>query len=326
MFENGPDIESLFNYKDLVINYYSERRGDDQRMKMRKKYSYIAIILIVFLFSACQKKVSNFDSTNKASNSTESATSIPDEIKSLLTLGKYSDSVELNGKRDSLSVIQKNQKFLFPKCRILSVSYSTFSEDSTFLSLNKKEILKLIDLIEDSPILKDGDSLSNYGIADNMQEKYTKLCIIYENSHGDLQNVWLNTFKGNILHFYDTSGEDYRIGPNEELVKFITKHADYRVLSTTDFNKIKRITVKYNEEEYNLSDDATKKFVKALRKLDKREDEFHDSNLTAIAYTSDGDIYHIKAAAGEYSENDIAIEGACYSNAENLIHLLEKQK
>ena len=68
------------------------------------------------------------------------------------------------------------------------------------------------------------------------------------------------------------------------------------------------------------------KFVKPLKKLDKRQDEFHDSNLTAIAYTSDGDTYHIKVAAGEYSENDIAIEGTCYSNAENLIHLLEKQK
>ena len=179
-------------------------------------------------------------------------------------------------------------------------------------------------MIENSPILKDGDSLSNYGINDNTQEKYAKLCIVYENSHGDLQNVWLNTFKGNILHFYDTSREDYRIGPNEELVKFITKHAGYRVLSATDFDKIKRITVKYNEEEYDLSDDTTKKFVKALKKLDKRQDEFHDSNLTAIAYTSDGDTYHIKVAAGEYSENDIAIEGACYSNAENLIHLLEK--
>lgn len=89
---------------------------------------------------------------NKTSNSTESTNSIPDEIKSLLILGKYSDNVELNGKRDSLSIIKKNQKFLFPKCRILSVSYSTFSEDSTFLSLNKKEILKLIDLIENSPI------------------------------------------------------------------------------------------------------------------------------------------------------------------------------
>ncbi len=63
---------------------------------------------------------------------------------------------------------------------------------------------------------------------------------------------------GNILHFYDTSGEDYRIDPNEELVKFITKYAGYRVLSATDFDKIKRITVKYNEEEYELSDDATK--------------------------------------------------------------------
>ena len=87
-----------------------------------------------------------------------------------------------------------------------------------------------------------------------------------------------------------------------------------------------RGSVKYNEEEYDLSDDTTKKFVKALKKLDKRQDEIHDSNLTAIAFTSDGDMYHIKTAAGEYSENDIAIEGACYGNAKNLIHLLEKQE
>ena len=87
-----------------------------------------------------------------------------------------------------------------------------------------------------------------------------------------------------------------------------------------------RGSVKYNEEEYDLSDDTTKKFVKALKKLDKIQDEIHDSNLTAIAFTSDGDMYHIKIAAGEYSENDIAIEGACYGNAKNLIHLLEKQE
>ena len=181
-------------------------------------------------------------------------------------------------------------------------------------------------MIENSPILKDGDSLSNYGINDNTQEKYAKLCIVYENSHGDLQNVWLNTFKGNILHFYDTSREDYRIGPNEELVKFITKHAGYRVLSATDFDKIKRITVKYNEEEYDLSDDTTKKFVKALKKLDKRQDEFHDSNLTAIAYTSDGDTYHIKVAAGErlsYTQDDIHVNGhaiECRINAEDPLN------
>lgn len=50
----------------------------------------------------------------------------------------------------------------------------------------------------------------------------------------------------------------------------------------------------------------------------KRQDEFYGSNLTAIAYTSDGDMYRIKATAGEYSDNDIAIEGAYYSNAIKL--------
>lgn len=59
----------------------------------------------------------------------------------------------------------------------------------------------MIDLIEESPILKDGDSLSNYGVKDDTQEKYAKICIVYKNSRGEVQNVWLNTFKGDVLHF-----------------------------------------------------------------------------------------------------------------------------
>ena len=141
----------------------------------------------------------------------------------------------------------------------------------------------MIDLIEESPILKDGDSLSNYGVKENTQEKYAKICIVYKNNHGEVQNVWLNTFKGDVLHFCDSSGE-----------------------------------------EYQLSAKKTEQFIKAVKKLDKRQDEFHDYNLTALAYTSDGDVYHIKAGLGEYSENDIAIEGACYEEAENVVRLLEK--
>ena len=182
----------------------------------------------------------------------------------------------------------------------------------------------MIDLIEESPILKDGDSLSNYGVKEDTQEKYAKLCIVYENSHGDLQNVSLNTFKGDILHFYDFNGEDYRIGPNKQLVDFIIKHTGYRVLPATAFDKIEKITVKYNNKEYNLSAQNTAKFIKIIKKLDKRQDEFHDYNFTALAYTSDGDIYHIKAGIGEYSENDIAIEGACYEGTEEITQLLEK--
>ena len=69
---------------------------------------------------------------------------------------------------------------------------------------------------------------------------------------------------------------------------------------------------KYKNKENNLSAQNAAKFIKIIKKLDKRQDEFHDYNFTALAYTSDGDIYHIKAGIGEYSENDIAIEGACY--------------
>lgn len=275
------------------------------------------------IFSACSKKEGNFASSSTEISTTEAPNAMTDEIKSLLNLGKYDDVIELDGERDSRLLTKKDQKFLFPKCKILSVSYSTFSEDSTFLSLSKEEVLQLISLIENSSILKDGDSLSNYGVRDDTQEKYAKLCIVYENAHGELQNVWLHTFKGNVLHFYDFQGEDYRIGSNKELVDFVIEHVGYRVLSAENFDKIDRVTVEYDNEEYDLSADKTAEFIKAMKKLAKRQDEFHDYNLTAVAYTSDGDVYHIKTSLGEHSENEIAVEGACYGDAEAVIQILE---
>ena len=293
---------------------------------MKRRYSYIVIILIMCILSACHNKKEESASTsvNNTSPTTEVSNAISDEIRNLLELGEY-DDIELKGdERDTVSIVKNNQRFLFPECKVLSVTYTTFSEDATFLSLSKKEVFELINLIEESPILKDGDSLSNYGVKDDTQEKYAKICIVYKNSRGEVQNVWLNTFKGDVLHFYDSQGEDYRIGPNKKLVEFITNHVGYRVLSATDFDKIERIVVKYNNEEYQLSAKKTEQFIKAVKKVDKRQDEFHDSNLTALAYTSDGDVYHIKAGVGEYSENDIAIEGACYEGTENVVRLLEK--
>ena len=248
---------------------------------MKRRYSCIAIILIMCILSACHNKKEESVSTsvNDTSVTTEASNDISDETRKLLELGEY-DDIELKGNdRDAVSIVKNDQRFLFPECKVLSVTYTTFSENDTFLSLNKKEVLELIDLIEESPILKDGDSLSNYGVKDDTQEKYAKICIVYKNSRGEVQNVWLNTFKGDVLHFYDSSGEDYRIGPNKKLVEFITNRVGYRVLSTTDFDKIERIVVKYNNEEYQLSAKKTEQFIKAVKKLDKRQDEFHDSNL-----------------------------------------------
>lgn len=82
---------------------------------MRKKYSYIAIILIVFLFSACQKKEEKFNSTTKTSNSTESTNSIPDEIKSLLALGKYDDTHRNKWGKRFLFYNKKEAKVSFSK-------------------------------------------------------------------------------------------------------------------------------------------------------------------------------------------------------------------
>ena len=292
---------------------------------MKRRYSCIAIILIMCILSACHNKEESVStSVNDTGFTTEASNDISDETRKLLELGEY-DDIELKGNdRDAVSIVKNDQRFLFPECKVLSVTYTTFSEDDTFLSLNKKEALELINLIEESSILQDGDSLSNYGVKDDTQEKYAKICIVYKNSRGEVQNVWLNTFKGDVLHFYDSSGEDYRIGPNKKLVEFITNRVGYRVLSTTDFDKIERIVVKYNNEEYQLSVKKTEQFIKAVKKLDKRQEEFHDSNLTALAYTSDGDVYHIKTDVREYSENDIAIEGACYKGTENVVRLLEK--
>ena len=254
---------------------------------MKRRYSCIAIILIMCILSACHNKKEESVSTsvNDTSVTTEASNDISDETRKLLELGEY-DDIELKGNdRDAVSIVKNDQRLLFPECKVLSVTY---------------------------------------GVKDDTQEKYAKICIVYKNSRGEVQNVWLNTFKGDVLHFYDSSGEDYRIGPNKKLVEFITNRVGYRVLSTTDFDKIERIVVKYNNEEYQLSAKKTEQFIKAVKKLDKRQDEFHDSNLTALAYTSDGDVYHIKTDVREYSENDIAIEGACYKGTENVVRLLEK--
>ena len=164
---------------------------------MKRRYSCIAIILIMCILSACHNKKEKSVSTsvNDTGVTTEASNDISDETRKLLELGEY-DDIELKGNdRDSVSIVKNNQRFLFPECKVLSVTYTTFSENDTFLSLNKKEVLELIDLIEESPILKDGDSLSNYGVKEDTQEKYAKICIVYKNSHGEVQNVWLNTLK-----------------------------------------------------------------------------------------------------------------------------------
>ena len=147
---------------------------------MKRRYSCIAIILIMCILSACHNKKEESVSTsvNDTSVTTEASNDISDETRKLLELGEY-DDIELKGNdRDAVSIVKNDQRFLFPECKVLSVTYTTFSENDTFLSLNKKEVLELIDLIEESPILKDGDSLSNYGVKDDTQEKYAKICIV----------------------------------------------------------------------------------------------------------------------------------------------------
>ena len=143
---------------------------------MKRRYSCIAIILIMCILSACHNKKEKSVSTsvNDTGVTTEASNDISDETRKLLELGEY-DDIELKGNdRDAVSIVKNDQRFLFPECKVLSVTYTTFSENDTFLSLNKKEVLELIDLIEESPILKDGDSLSNYGVKDDTEEKYAK--------------------------------------------------------------------------------------------------------------------------------------------------------
>ena len=116
---------------------------------MKRRYSCIAIILIMCILSACHNKKEESVSTsvNDTGVTTEASNDISDETRKLLELGEY-DDIELKGdERDAVSIVKNAQRFLFPECKVLSVTYTTFSEDDTFLSLNKKEVLELINLI-----------------------------------------------------------------------------------------------------------------------------------------------------------------------------------
>ena len=107
---------------------------------MKRRYSCIAIILIMCILSACHNKKEESVSTsvNDTSVTTEASNDISDETRKLLELGEY-DDIELKGdSRDVVSIVKNDQRFLFPECKVLSVTYTTFSENDTFLSLNKK--------------------------------------------------------------------------------------------------------------------------------------------------------------------------------------------
>ena len=106
---------------------------------MKRRYSCIAIILIMCILSACHNKKEESVSTsvNDTGVTTEASNDISDETRKLLELGEY-DDIELKGdSRDVVSIVKNDQRFLFPECKVLSVTYTTFSENDTFLSLNK---------------------------------------------------------------------------------------------------------------------------------------------------------------------------------------------
>ena len=81
---------------------------------MKRRYSCIAIILIMCILSACHNTKGESASTavNNTSTTTEASNDISDEIKGLLKLGEY-DDIEIKGdERDAVSIVKNNQRFL----------------------------------------------------------------------------------------------------------------------------------------------------------------------------------------------------------------------
>ena len=76
---------------------------------MKRRYSCIAIILIMCILSACHNKKEESVSTsvNDTSVTTEASNDMSDETRKLLELGEY-DDIELKGNdRDAVSIVKK---------------------------------------------------------------------------------------------------------------------------------------------------------------------------------------------------------------------------
>ena len=103
---------------------------------MKRRYSCIAIILIMCILSACHNKKEESVSTsvNDTGVTTEASNDISDETRKLLELGEY-DDIDLYGvSREVVSIVKNDQRFLCPVCKVLSVIHTTISEKDTFLS------------------------------------------------------------------------------------------------------------------------------------------------------------------------------------------------
>lgn len=85
---------------------------------MKRRYSCIAIILIMCILSACHnKKKSVSTSVNDTGVTTEASNDISDETRKLLELGEY-DDIELKGdSRDVVSIVKMIKDFFFQSVR-----------------------------------------------------------------------------------------------------------------------------------------------------------------------------------------------------------------
>lgn len=303
----------------------------------RKKYLFlICLLTIAAAFSGCsQKKTGNItgESTTAAVKTDADVTgeNASEEVISLLKKGTFSDPITLSGSdRDEESLIQKDQRILFPQCSISSVLGYMDTTESNFIDMKKEEILQLVGLIESTKTLEDGKSLKDYGINENTGE-YAYLEIVFLNSRGEYQNLSVSTDRGNVVFlegYFDQNKEEIttvRLEPNEELTQLIKKYAGYRVLKNSDFDKIDRIVVNqvygdsaYDGKEYEISSENIKRIIKKMKKLN-RMDELGSTQVDATAYTSDGDTYHFKVGM-----DSMGVEGAAYESSEELLNLFLK--
>ena len=257
----------------------------------------------------------------------ESYVDVPEKILNLLEIGTYEGNIAFNGgERDEKNITRKKKSLLFPQCSIRTIIANTAGTNPFFVDVDKKEVIKLIDLIEQTNIRviegKETQILNKEKVFTTEEFPISAdLKLVLLNSAGDYQYVYLTAFKSNIVDIYVESNDtQYCLMPNQALTEQIKKLAKYRVVTKKQLKSITRmqLTNTTTNTSYELNPKEMEAFVTSMESA-KQIQEIHSTLVDIVATMSDGTTIQMKF---DPRSKELAIEGEVYAISENTVNVL----